>query len=184
MGASAKLDRAAIVEAAFQVLNSEGLDGLSLRLVADQLGVQAPALYWHVHNKAELLSLMAATFSEVATIAEADAESWRDKLMLSARMRRRAMLRHRDSARLCVAAEPTKSAADVAPRFTAPLVLAGLSAHDAMSYQASVIAYTLGWVAYEQSQAMHDYLTQLFDFDESFEIGLRAMVGGFGRSTS
>jgi hypothetical protein len=34
-------------------------------------------------------------------------------------------------------------------------------------------------VAYEQSQAMHDYLTQLIDFDESFEAGLQAMVRGF-----
>ena len=64
MGASAKLDQGAVVSAAFEVLNSVGLDGLSLRLVAERLGVQAPALYWHVHNKAELISLMAATFSE------------------------------------------------------------------------------------------------------------------------
>ena len=68
MGASAKLDQAAIVGAAFEVLNNEGLDGLSLRLVAEQLGVQAPALYWHVHNKAELLSLMAARFHEVGRL--------------------------------------------------------------------------------------------------------------------
>ena len=40
MGASAKLDQAAIVDAAFEVLNEAGLDGLSLRLVADQLGGQ------------------------------------------------------------------------------------------------------------------------------------------------
>src|SRR5690242_21038605 len=105
MGASAKrsatrgkLDQAAIVDAAFDVLNKAGLDGLSLRLVAEQLGVQAPALYWHVHNKAELLSLMAARFHEVARVPARAVGSWRDQLILSARARRRAMLERRDSA--------------------------------------------------------------------------------------
>ena len=67
----------------------------------------------------------------------------------------------------------------MAPELTAPLVAVGLNARQAMSYQAAVIAYTVGWVAYEQSQAMHDFLTQLFDFEESFETGLQAMVSGF-----
>jgi hypothetical protein len=37
----------------------------------------------------------------------------------------------------------------------------------------------VGWVAYEQSQTMHDFLTQLIDFEQSYETGLQAMVGGF-----
>jgi TetR/AcrR family transcriptional regulator, tetracycline repressor protein len=179
MGASAKLDQAAIVGAAFEVLNSTGLDGLSLRRVADGLGVQAPALYWHVRDKAELLSLMAATFHEAASLTHSEGQTWRARLLLSARARRRAMLEKRDSARLCVVARPLKSAADAGPQLTAPLIAAGLSARQALSYQAAVIAYTVGWVAYEQSQAMHDFLTQLIDFDESFEAGLQAMVNGF-----
>jgi TetR/AcrR family tetracycline transcriptional repressor len=179
MGASARLDQAAIVDAAFEVLNDAGLDGLSLRLVADRLGVQAPALYWHVHNKAELLSLMAATFHEAARLPALEGGTWRDKLIQSARARRRAMLERRDSARVCVVAQPLKSAAELTPQLTAPLVEAGLTTRQALSYQAAVIAYTVGWVAYEQSQAMHDFLTQLIDFDESFETGLGALVRGF-----
>src|SRR5215472_4334474 len=119
MGASAKLDQAAIVDAAFEVLNNSGLDGLSLRGVADQLGVQAPALYWHVHNKAELLSLMAATFHEAARLPQLEGGTWRDKLILSARARRQAMLKRRDSARVCVVAQPLKSAEEVTPQLTA-----------------------------------------------------------------
>src|SRR6185312_16297680 len=111
MGASARLDQAAIVDAAFEVLNNEGLDGLSLRLVAEQLGVQAPALYWHVHNKAGLLSLMAATFHDAGRLSRLEGATWRDKLLLAARARRRAMLERRDSARVCVVAQPLQSAA-------------------------------------------------------------------------
>jgi TetR/AcrR family tetracycline transcriptional repressor len=76
-------------------------------------------------------------------------------------------------------AQPLRSAADVVPQLTAPLVSAGLTSRQALSYQAAVIAYTVGWVAYEQSQAMHDFLTQLIDFEESFTAGLHAMVRGF-----
>jgi TetR/AcrR family tetracycline transcriptional repressor len=179
MGASAKLDQAAIVDAAFEVLDEVGLEGLSLRLVGEQLGVQAPALYWHVRNKAELIGLMAATFSEAANRALLEGRTWREKLILSARARRRAMLKRRDSARVCVMAQPVKSAAEAAPQLTAPLVGAGLGARQALSYQAAVIAYTVGWVAYEQSQTMHAFLRQLIDFEESFETGLGAMVSGF-----
>jgi TetR/AcrR family tetracycline transcriptional repressor len=183
MGASAKLDQGAIVSAAFEVLNSTGLDGLSLRLVADRLGVQAPALYWHVRNKAELMSLMAATFAEAASRGNAAGKTWMEKLVFAGRARREAMLKQRDSARVCVIAQPTRSPADAAPQLTAPLVALGLTVRQALSYQAAVIAYTVGWVAYEQSQAMHDYLTQLIDFDESFEAGLQAMVRGFADAT-
>ncbi len=180
MGASAKLDQAGILEAAFEVLNREGLEGLSLRLVAEQLGVQAPALYWHVHNKAELISLMAATFSEAAGRAILEGDTWQEKLILSGHARRKAMLARRDSARVCVMAQPLRTPAEAAPQLTAPLVAAGLPPRLALSYQAAVIAYTVGWVAYEQSQAMHAFLTQLIDFDASYVAGLHAMVGGFG----
>src|SRR5580698_10706170 len=144
MGASAKLDQGAVVGAAVEVLNSVGLDGLSLRLVAERLGVQAPALYWHVHNKAELISLMAATFAEAASRGNAAGKTWREKLVLAGRSRREAMLKQRDSARVCVIAQPTRSPADAEPQLTAHLVAEGLSTRQALSYQAAVIAYTVG----------------------------------------
>jgi len=179
VGASANLDQAAIVAAAFEVLSAVGLDGLSLRLVADQLGVQAPALYWHVSNKAELISLMAATVSHTADPRDVEGNTWREKLMQSARARRRAMLKLRDSARVCVVAQPLGSAPGVRPQLTAHLVAAGLTTRQALSYQAAVSAYTVGWVAYEQSRIPYAFLTQPDDVEESFEAGLRAMVNGF-----
>lgn len=173
------LDRARIVKAAFAVLNEEGLDGLSLRMVAQRLDVQAPALYWHVKNKAEMASLMAATFSVEAERAEAEQKGWRARLLVFGRSLRHAMLRHRDAARLCVGAHSLESPEAAAHRLAVPLIQAGLDARTATSYRASVIAYTLGWVVYEQSQQRHEFLEQLIDFDKSFEAGLSAMVRGF-----
>src|ERR1700753_376573 len=125
MGASAKLDQDSVVSAAFEVLNSTGLDGLCLRLVADPLGVQAPALYWHVHNKAEIISLMAGKLSEAASLDRVGGKTWREILILSAQAPRSALVEQRDSARVCVLAQPRRSAADAESQLTAPLVALG-----------------------------------------------------------
>ena len=53
------LQRAAIVEAARDVIVTGGLKALSLRRLASQLGVTAPALYAHVRDKQDLLRALA-----------------------------------------------------------------------------------------------------------------------------
>ena len=53
------LTRRAIVEAGLRILDEYGLGDLSMRRVADALGVQAGALYYHVPNKQSLLAAVA-----------------------------------------------------------------------------------------------------------------------------
>ena len=57
--AAAGLTKAGIVQAALDLLDEAGMDGLTVRALAARLGVQAPALYWHVRNKQALLDEMA-----------------------------------------------------------------------------------------------------------------------------
>ncbi len=52
------LTRTDIVRAGAQLLDSEGLDGLSMRKLASVLGTGPATLYWHVRDKNELLSLI------------------------------------------------------------------------------------------------------------------------------
>lgn len=59
MEARIPLDREAVVAAALGLLSREGFEGLTLRRLAKELRVQAPALYWHFKNKQELLDEMA-----------------------------------------------------------------------------------------------------------------------------
>ncbi len=55
-----KLSKDKIIEAAFELLEEvPEIDKLSMRKVAKKLGVQAPAIYWHVENKQALLQSMA-----------------------------------------------------------------------------------------------------------------------------
>ncbi len=55
----APLRRVAIVAAAREMIRADGLASLSLRRLATQLGVTAPALYAHVSDKRELLRAVA-----------------------------------------------------------------------------------------------------------------------------
>ncbi|GAA1131017.1 hypothetical protein GCM10009630_31160 [Kribbella jejuensis] len=57
--AAAGITVAAIADAALAVIRADGVDGLTMRAVAERLHVRAPSLYHHVHNKSELLDLVA-----------------------------------------------------------------------------------------------------------------------------
>ena len=48
-----------VVKRAVDLMAEAGLEALTLRRLATELGVSAPTLYWHVRNKRELLDLMA-----------------------------------------------------------------------------------------------------------------------------
>ena len=64
LGASfMKISRALIIEASFQILNEKGLEGLSMRKIADSLHISAPSLYFHIKDKQELYSLIAEHIS-------------------------------------------------------------------------------------------------------------------------
>ena len=52
------LTREAVIEASLRVMDRDGMDGLSMRRVADELGSGPSSLYWHVRNKEELLQLV------------------------------------------------------------------------------------------------------------------------------
>jgi TetR/AcrR family tetracycline transcriptional repressor len=55
-----------VVGQALTLADTEGLDAVTIRRLAEQLGVTPMALYWHVKNKDELLTAMAdALLAEV-----------------------------------------------------------------------------------------------------------------------
>ena len=60
-----------IVEAARQLLEEEGLDGLTMRRLAERLGIRAPSLYKHFPDKQALeAALISEGFEEVAKAFE------------------------------------------------------------------------------------------------------------------
>lgn len=57
--AAAGITVTAIADAALAVIRADGVDGLTMRSVAERLHVRAPTLYHHVRNKSDLLDLIA-----------------------------------------------------------------------------------------------------------------------------
>jgi TetR/AcrR family tetracycline transcriptional repressor len=96
------LTKAAIVQAALDLLDDVGMDGLTVRALASRLGVQAPALYWHVKNKQALLDEMATRIwrqiSDTMTALPADL-TWRELMSTYALTVRTELLAHRDGAK-------------------------------------------------------------------------------------
>jgi AcrR family transcriptional regulator len=75
----------AIVRSAIEVADSEGLAALSMRRVADQLGVGTMSLYRYIPNKSVLLdAMMDAVIGDALTVDQVPGE-WRTKLEVSAR---------------------------------------------------------------------------------------------------
>jgi TetR/AcrR family tetracycline transcriptional repressor len=101
--ASGRLDRRTVVRTALALLNQVGMDGLSLRRLAHELGVQAPALYRHFPSKQDLLQAMADSMfdAEMAVLDRPPpGADWADWLIARSRAVRRAMLSYRDGGRL------------------------------------------------------------------------------------
>jgi AcrR family transcriptional regulator len=91
--ASAELSLELIVAAAVELLDSNGIDGLSMRRLADRLGAGAMSLYWHVANKEQVfdLALDAVLAYQPPT---GEALDWRSDAVLMLEDWRAAMLRH------------------------------------------------------------------------------------------
>jgi AcrR family transcriptional regulator len=90
-----------VARAALAMVERDGLDGLSMRRLADDLGVQAASLYWHVQNKDHLLDLMAGElFSTLKLPGPAPGVSWRGGLRDVAAAYYRFLLSHRDAGRI------------------------------------------------------------------------------------
>ncbi len=59
VGSEPVIDQEVIVRAALALLDEVGLEGLTMRRLADKLGIKASSLYWHLRNKQDLLDLLA-----------------------------------------------------------------------------------------------------------------------------
>jgi AcrR family transcriptional regulator len=151
------ITRERIVAAALEVLNEKGMDALTVRALASRLGVGAPALYWHVRNKQELLDEMSTFVMRRVTHALsgiAPGAGWRDDVASYARVLRSEYLLHRDGARIFSGTrfsdpEVVKAKESWLVRLTA----AGFSLAEADDVVDVVTAFVVGFVIEEQERS-------------------------------
>jgi AcrR family transcriptional regulator len=184
------LTRAAIVGAAIELADSEGLDAVSIRRVATVLGARTMSLYTYIDSKDDLLDLMADEIVGEALITEELPGDWREAITLIARREREIGLRHP----WIVAMANHRSHAVIGPNALRHLdqsfaAVAGLKLEpqEAFHVVAAVDDYMLGFVTREARErqitlrtglsgaehlsAVRPYLQQLVDSGEFTNIG-------------
>ncbi|MFK8908503.1 TetR/AcrR family transcriptional regulator C-terminal domain-containing protein, partial [Streptomyces sp. YS-3] len=203
-----RIDRALVADTALRLLNEVGLDGLSLRAIAKELKVQAPALYWHFKNKQALLDEMATVMYRRMTRdahgvpgVSPDAP-WQEQLAAFNRALRAMLLSYRDGAKVYGGARftGTDHAAALEGLLSA-MGAAGIGPSEATLAGTTAYAYTMGFVAEEQGMEqgmgaepfdvgaraarLADYPlaaavgADLFEgYEERFEAGLRMVIAG------
>jgi AcrR family transcriptional regulator len=100
------LDKECIVQVALDLVNKEGLDKLTMRRLAESLGIQAASLYWHVSDKAELLQLMADNICDRIIFPDLSLP-WKEQLLAVANRYRGVLLSIPDSARILADTVPS-----------------------------------------------------------------------------
>lgn len=95
-----QLSRDTIVDGALRLLDREGATGFSMRRLADELGVGAGAVYWHVTNKEQLLQLVFDRVIGQLPMPKPNAKRWREQIKQAARDEREMMCRHPGIAQL------------------------------------------------------------------------------------
>ena len=148
------LDRQRIVAEAVALLDAEGLDGVTTRKLAARLGVRSPTLYWHIPNKAALVTAIADAIldQEFGDMSPPGPEQgWPEWLSGLAERLRRALLAHPDGARVISAAQLSVTMAAISELAMSSLVARGISLRQARVIVLTVERFTVGHVLEEQA---------------------------------
>ena len=162
------LDRQRIVAEAVALLDAEGLDGVTTRKLAARLGVQSPTLYWHLPNKAALVTAIADAIldQEFAGLSPPDPDQpWPQWLSGLAERLRRALLAHPDGARIISAAQLSRTMAAISELAMSTLVARGISLRQARVIVLTVERFTVGHVLEEQAPRPDAEALKGFDLD-------------------
>ena len=119
------LDRAGLVAAGLEVVQLDGIGALSMRTLADRLGVKAASLYWHVRDRRELLELLGASLLEQVALPDL-VQPWRLGAVELSEAFRTVVARQRDAARILLEVPEALEASSMAKRLRMLLITAGL----------------------------------------------------------
>jgi TetR/AcrR family transcriptional regulator, tetracycline repressor protein len=186
---AARLNEETVVDAALALIAERGLDGLSMRALGEQLGVEAMSLYHWFASKDRLLDAVAdRLLATVVVPPTPTAETWRDWLAEVARSYRRVGLAHRRAFPLLATRRFLSPGATAFLQANiAAHLAAGFTVREALRLTRSIGAYINGIVLAEvaPSPAPQSSLPEetaaalkLPALDGAFEYGLACILDG------
>jgi TetR/AcrR family transcriptional regulator, tetracycline repressor protein len=153
------MEKSQIVQKALDILNRDGLDGVTLRRLANELKIKAASIYWHIPNKSELLDEMANAILDKHFNAfdfQNDERAWEEWLNTLAHELRAALLAYQDGARVVAGTHPNMGQVllNLWDLTTRVLHNTGFSYGMAATITVTVINFTFGSVIEEQSSQL------------------------------
>jgi TetR/AcrR family transcriptional regulator, tetracycline repressor protein len=150
------IDRDLVIRTALRLLDENGLEHLSLRRLAGELQVKAPALYWYFESKRALMDHMADAVLAPAMPeldGPADPADWPAWLDHTASVLRARLLAHPDGAQLALGVDLSRAPAlrRFVERTIEVLDGAGFGLADASRAAATFIWFVVGRTVEEQS---------------------------------
>jgi TetR/AcrR family tetracycline transcriptional repressor len=140
------LEAADAVRVALNLLEDEGLDKLTVRRLATELGVKAPALYWHFRSKRALLDHMTDAIVAPVVAGLPGGGPWLKWLEDAASALHTALLAHRDGARVALGADlvTARALGEFAERAVEVLHDAGFPIGEATRAAGVLVHFVLG----------------------------------------
>jgi AcrR family transcriptional regulator len=179
-----QIDRESIIKTARQMIENEGVDNLSLRSLADELGVKAPSLYRYVANKTALLrAINERTTREMMehlyTAAEPSLVA-SERMVAVAKAFRQFVHDNPASYMLSSNTPPDETRPDADERENLAIPLQEMFAEitgdaDSLAAIRGAYAFIHGWVVLEVMQQFE----RGGDLDAHFERSFRAYIGGW-----
>ncbi|MDC0710594.1 TetR/AcrR family transcriptional regulator C-terminal domain-containing protein [Stigmatella sp. ncwal1] len=146
------IQREQVVRAALELLDDAGVEGLTMRKLAQKLNIQAPSLYWHFANKHALLEGMADALLESVARTVKPQAPWEEVLTTVANEMRHALGARRDGARVFAGTYiVTENVLRVSEAMMGALRAAGASHRTASWGSFSILYYVLGFAMEEQA---------------------------------
>ncbi len=147
------LSRQRVISAAIDFADREGFEALSMRELADQLGVEAMSLYNHVPNKDALLVGIVEQLMEEVQVPPAGAGSprdWKHRVRAIAQSYRAMGHRHPNIFALLLlkACKPARSLRPVEAVLQA-LADAGFGRHQSIIAQRTILGFVRGYTLWE-----------------------------------
>lgn len=150
-----RVGREPVVRAGLKLLDEVGLEGLTLRVIAAELGVRAPTLYWRFKNKQDLIDEM-ATQVLADWAAEFGMQSqpatWQAWTLVYGQNLRGLLLRYRDGARMVAGSYLTDSRLyESMERILEAFQADGIAPTDAAMCLSTIYSYVIGFTIEQQA---------------------------------
>lgn len=156
---SPQLTRKRVLRAALKLVDDQGIDALSIRKLATELGVAPNSLYWYVRDKDDLLQGVVHLLFGILAVPDSGTGPWTERLRGVCRWFRARLLEHPNVVE-------TASFASTFPFAFAPLSVAtgtvlmsaGFGGEQLMRIALTLYYHTIGFVTLEVARARYGFV--------------------------